>query len=337
MTVDPRLTGVLADLGVPETDLNELPDSEKRFPDGANYRIEIPSTEGPEGLETVLEEAERLKVPVRRVSQGSGVFMLTDEELDQYALTAALAGIEVSLFARPTAGWTPSATTLTPSGGSLAPAARGQEGLVACAQDILRAADHGIRSVLITDIGLLRLFSEMRVAEVVPATMQAKVSVMMPAANALSAKVLVGLGADTLNLPTDLELAQIAAIRRAVDVPLDIYVEAPSDLGGFVRLTQIPEIVRIAAPVYVKFGLRNGPDVYPTGRHLREMALAMSRERVRRARLGMEMLERSGLVAMTSTERARGLAVPQVVGASNGSAGVDSIGLNVTLEKEEKR
>jgi hypothetical protein len=49
----------LAEVGLPRGDLNELPDSAKRFPDGAQYRIEIPSTEGPRWLEAVLTEAER--------------------------------------------------------------------------------------------------------------------------------------------------------------------------------------------------------------------------------------------------------------------------------------
>src|SRR6266852_8708134 len=87
--------------GLPPGDLNELPDSAKRFPDGAQYRIEIPSTEGPRCLEAVLAEAERLDVRVQRVSQGSGVFMQTDDELDEMARLAAEARVEVSLFARP--------------------------------------------------------------------------------------------------------------------------------------------------------------------------------------------------------------------------------------------
>ena len=94
----------------------------------------------------------------------------------------------------------------------------------------------------------------------------------------------MALGADTLNLTTDLSLAQIAAIRAVVDVPLDIYVEVPDNVGGFVRLHEIPEIVRVAAPVYLKFGLRNAPDVYPAGTHLEATTVALTRERVRRAR-----------------------------------------------------
>jgi len=30
-----------------------------------------------------------------------------------------------------------------------------------------------------------------------------------------------------------------------------------------VRLYEIPEIIRVAAPVYIKFGLRNAPNIYP--------------------------------------------------------------------------
>ena len=52
-----------------------------RFADGLRYRIEIPSVEGPAVLKAVLDEAERREVPVRRVSQGSGVMMLTDDEV----------------------------------------------------------------------------------------------------------------------------------------------------------------------------------------------------------------------------------------------------------------
>jgi len=133
---------------------------------------------------------------------------------------------------------------------------------------------------------------------------------MLPAANPAAARVLADLGASTLNLPTDLTLAQIAAIRAVVDLPLDIYVESPDNVGGFVRLHEIPEIIRVAAPVYVKFGLRNAPDVYPAGTHLEATTVALSRERVRRARLGLELLARSGYEPSTSELGARGLAVP---------------------------
>ena len=298
----------LAEIGLPRGDLNELPDSTKRFPDGAQYRVEIPSTEGPRCLEAVLTEAERLDVRVHRVSQGSGVFMQTDAELDELARQGADARVEVSLFARPNAAWGLSATARAHAG--FAASAHGQEQVVANLEDCRRAAEHGFRSVLIADLGVLSLFSEAKRAGLLPPDMQAKVSVMLPASNPASARVLESLGASTINLPTDLTLAQIAAIRAAVDVPLDVYVEAPDNVGGFVRHHEIPELIRVAAPVYVKFGLRNAPDVYPAGTHLESTTVALSRERVRRARLGLELLARSGYEYTTSELGAAGLALP---------------------------
>jgi hypothetical protein len=301
---------VLLGMGLPPGDLHSLPDSTKRFPDGAQYRIEIPSTEGPECLRAVIEEASRLSVRVHRVSQGSGVFLLTDAELADMAAMAADAQIEVSLFARPNAGWDTSAMSRAPAGGVLAASARGLDQVVACLDDARRAAVHGFRSVLVADLGVLAVFDAMRKAGALPVEMQAKVSVMLPVANPATAQVIERMGANTLNLPTDLTLPQIAAIRAAVDVPLDIYVESPDNLGGFIRMHEIPEIVRVAAPVYLKFGLRNAPDLYPSGSHLESTAVALSRERVRRAKLGLDLLMRSGAPARMSEIGAAGLAVP---------------------------
>src|SRR5439155_12784690 len=264
----------LASIGLPRGDLHDLPNSHQRFPDGAQYRIEIPSVEGPACLAAVLEEAVRLDVAVHRVSQGSGVFLQTDDELDSMTRLGADARVEISLFARPNAAWDTSAMSRAPAGAVLAPTSRGQEQVVQGLEDARRAAAHGIRSVLIADLGLLSVFGAMRSAGELPGDMQAKVSVMLPAANPATARVLAELGASTLNLPTDLTLPQIAAIRAAVDLPLHLYVEAPDNIGGFVRLHEIPELIRIAAPVYVKFGLRNAPDVYPAGTHLEATTVA---------------------------------------------------------------
>ncbi len=305
-----EIRAFLQSIGLPPGDLYELPDSPLRFPDDAQYRVEIPSVEGPSCLDAVLEEAARLDVRVHRISQGSGVFLQTDAELDAIARSAADAQVEVSLFARPNAAWDTSAMARATAGAAIAPMSRGQEQVVQGLEDVKRAAAHGIRSVLIADLGLLSVFGAMRAVGELPDDMQAKVSVMLPAANPPAARVLAGLGGNTLNLPTDLTLPQIAAIRAAVDVPLDLYVEAPDNLGGFVRLHDIPEIIRIAAPVYVKFGLRNAPDVYPAGTHIEATTVALSRERVRRARLGQELLERSGYEPTTSELGAAGLAVP---------------------------
>lgn len=294
------------------TNYQHLPSSASRFPDDAGFRVEIPSVEGPNCLSAVLSEAARLGVPVRRVSQGSGVMLLTNTELDEMAEMAADAGIEVSLFARPCAGWGVSAAAMASAGSAFAGSARGLEQLRSVADDMIRAAEHGFRSILVSDLGALSVFGQLRESGYLPQEMQAKVSVMLPIANPATARVLVDLGASTLNLQPDLDVSQISAIRSAVDVPLDIYIESPDNIGGFVRHDELPEIVRVAAPVYIKFGLRNAPDVYPSGSHLDPVAVALSIERVRRAKIGMEVLSRSGTDMTTSEPRAKGLAVPCV-------------------------
>jgi hypothetical protein len=300
----------LAQLGLPPRDAHELPSSTKRFPDGAQYRIEIPSTEGPVALAAIIEEAKRFGVTIHRVSQGSGVMLMTDDEIREMASLARASKMEVSLFARPNAAWDISAMSLSSNGKVLGPRLRGQDQLVYCLEDVKRAATLGIRSVLLADEGALWVADEMRRAGELPADLQFKMSVMIGSANPASIRLMEKLGANTFNIPTDLTLAQIAAIRQAVDIPLDIYVEVPDDLGGFVRLYEIPEIVRIAAPVYIKFGLRNAPNIYPSGSHIENVAIVLSRERVRRARIGMDILQRYYPDAIGSELGAQGLALP---------------------------
>ena len=280
LTPDLSTAELLTQLGLPPGDDYALTPSPLRFPDGAHYRVEIPSVEGPRCLEAVLREAARLDVPVARVSQGTGIGLLTDSELKDMVDLAAEAGVELSLFARPCAAWDTSAMARSPSG--------------AVIDEIRRAADLGVRSVLIADIGVLAVFDRLREGGALPANMSAKVSVMLPAANPAAARTMAAMGAGTLNLPTDLTVPQIAAIRAAVDIPLDIYIESPDNLGGFVRHYELPRLVTVAAPVYAKFGLRNAPDVYPAGSHLEDTVVALSKERVRRARLALDLLARSG-------------------------------------------
>jgi hypothetical protein len=309
LTPDLRTSDLLAGIGLPPGDDHGLTPSTLRFPDASHYRVEIPSVEGPRCLEAVLTEASRLDVPVARVSQGTGVGLLSDGEIKAMVDLATGAEVELCLFARPCAGWDTSAMARSPVGPLIAPTAHGQDQLVAVVDEIRRAADLGVRSVLIADLGVLAVFDELRAAGALPADLRAKVSVMLPAANPAAARTLARLGADTINLPTDHTAAQIGAVRRAVDIPIDLYIESPDALGGFVRQYELPRLIDVAAPVYAKFGLRNAPDVYPSGSHLDEVTVALSRERVRRARLGLDLLARSGSTAVGSGPGAAGLAL----------------------------
>jgi hypothetical protein len=290
-------------------------ESDLRFSDGARYRIEIPSVEGPEVFRAVLDEAERRRVPVRRVSQGSGVMMLTDDEIRELVELGADAGVEVSLFLGPRGAWDTGGQSLVTS--TTAGVARGSDGLAACVAEARRAAALGIRGLLVADVGVLALLGELRASGELPRNLVLKTSVLLPAANPVTARELARLGADTINVATDLSPAQLGEMRAAVSVPLDVYVEVPDDQGGFVRFYEVPEIVRTAAPVYVKLGVRNAPAIYPSGLHLVETAIRLGRERVRRAELCLRLLaERAPeLVEEGGDERPADLGIPEVVHA----------------------
>ena len=300
----------LEGMGLPGADPRDCPASAKRFPDGGQYRIEIPSTEGPKALAAVLEEAENLGVPVHRVSQGSGILLMTDAEISEMLAMGRRAAIEVNLFVGPRATFDIGAQVYSPAGKTLGLSLRGADQLVYAMEDVKRAVRLGLRSVLVSDIGLLQVIGNMRAAGELPGELVIKASVMMAPANPASARILEVLGADTINIPSDLTLPQIAAIRAAINVPIDFYVEAPDNIGGFIRHYEIPELIRVASPVYLKFGLRNAPDVYPSGTHLENTVVALSRERVRRARIACEIIARYCPEAAMSPIGSKDLGIP---------------------------
>jgi Peptidase family U32 len=282
----------LASLGLPSRDLGELPLSAKRFPDGAQYRVEIPSVEGPEPFRAVLEAAKEHELRIHRISQGSGMMLLTDAEIGEMVSLGREQDIEVCLFVGPRAGWDIGIQVTSSSGRVAAGVLRGADQLVYAIEDVRRGVELGVRSILAADIGHVWVLGRMRRSGELPPDLGIKASISLPAANPATARLLEDLGVTTINLPIDLSLAQIAAIRHAVDIPLDVYVEGADDFGGAVRYYEVPDLVRVAAPVHLKFTVRNAPGIYPSGEHLGAVAVATARERVRRAAIGMAMLER---------------------------------------------
>lgn len=297
-------------LGFPSEDRHDLPTSKKRFPDGAQYRVEIPSVEGPASFEAVIEATKEYNVHIHRISQGSGIMLLTDEELEKMAEIGRNENLEVSLFVGPRGTFDITPMQYASAGKIAGLRSQGMDQLVYAIEDIKRACKFGFRSILVSDEGLLVLVNEFKKAGELPSDLVVKISVQMAQSNPVSIKLIQDIGADTYNVPTDLTLAKLAAIRQAIDMPIDIYVEAPDDIGGFIRYYDIPEIIRVAAPVYIKFGLRNSPNIYPSGTHLESTSIALCKERVRRAKIGLDLLKRYAPHLTTSEKGAEGLGVP---------------------------
>ena len=285
--------------------------SQAAFPDGAHFRIEIPSVEGPAVLRTVVAEAARRGVTVNRISQGSGAMLLSSAELAEMAVVAADNGIEVSLFVGPREEWDIGRAATSADGPMLAGRLRGTRQLRYAIDDIVRAAELGIRGFLIADPGLLKFVTGMQADGQLPASIVWKVSAVLAPSNPLSFQLLEQLGASTINVPSDLTLGQIAEMRAVSRLPIDLYVETPDAMGGVVRGHEAAELISVGAPMYTKFGLRNSRPLYPSGEHLVDEASAIAAEKVHRAAVALEWIARSGLNLIQSEPGAKGLGVPE--------------------------
>ncbi len=302
----------LSKLELPAEDNHSLQPTKKRFPDGGQYRLEIPSVEGPRVFREVLVAAKEYQVPVHRVSQGSGIMLLTRNEISEMARIGSDQRIEVCLFVGPRAPFETGAQAQTVAGKVIGWQHRGADQLAFAVEDVRRACDLGIRSVLPADLGLIWVLDQMKQKGALPKNLVLKSSVTLPAANPATARVFEGAGVSTLNIPTDLNAAQIGAIRQAIEIPIDMYIEVPDNFGGFVRYYEMPQLVRVASPIYFKFGLRNAPDIYPSGFHLEDTAARMGRERLRRARIALDLMEEYAPDLKMSPLGSRDSGIPEV-------------------------
>ncbi len=283
-----------------------------RFPDGAHFRVEIPSVENPEALRAVVEEARERKVSIHRASQGSGAMLLSNAELAEMARIGADEGLEVSLFVGPREEYGVGGSVRSPEGLVLAGRLRGFHQLRYAIEDIQRAVEAGIRGFLIADCGLMEILTSMVKAGELPATIVWKISAVLAPSNPVTFRQLIALGGTTVNVPSDITMSELAEIRTLSDAPIDLYLESPDSMGGVVRGHELGEIATVAAPLYAKFGLRNARPVYPAGAHLMGDVVGNVREKVRRAQIALEWLDRSTLDLTVSKPGAEGIGVPEV-------------------------
>ncbi|MEU9651249.1 hypothetical protein AB0E00_20330 [Streptomyces sp. NPDC048110] len=283
----------LTALGLAAPDPDPADASPHSFPGGGRWRTEIPSCEGPEALAVVLKESSRLDVPIHRISQGSGVWMLTDAEITEMVEATAERDIELCLFTGPRGTWDIGGSTRTDSGGA-GLRARGHAAVAGCVEDAVRAGKLGVKCLLVADEGVLWTLHRARAAGLLNAETTLKLSALVGPVNPASYAVYERLGADSINVPSDLTPDHLTEIRRVSAAPMDMYIEAPDDLGGYVRMYEVAELIRRGAPLYLKFGLSKAPGIYPYGHHLRELTLATAKERVRRGRLALDLLARHG-------------------------------------------
>jgi hypothetical protein len=244
----------LEKVGLAGGDLYELPSSDKRFTDGAQYRFEVPGIQGPVAMKSLLDELESLNLVIHRVTQTKGIMLLTDKEISEMTALAKQAQVDLVLSIGPRATYDTSASALTQEGQRMGLRLRGQEQIVRSIEDIKRANALGCNSFLLYDEGLLWLLNEMRIQGELPAGVKIKVSAHTGHGNPCSAKLLENLGANSINPVRDLDLPMLAAIRQTINVPIDLHTENPASSGGFIRHYEVPEMIRVTAPLYLKTG-----------------------------------------------------------------------------------
>lgn len=298
--------------GIPGRDLYNLPTSDKKFPDKCQYRIEISGVERPSTLEAIIDEMDERDVPVHRlISMVMGATLLSDKDMEQFAKIAHDAKLEVIVTPGPRTLWDLGGQIRTPEGAVSGIRFRGSDNLAYVVADIKRAINFGFRGFLVVDEGLLWLLSQMRKAGDIPEDVVFKVSIFAGHANPAGAKVLEMLGANTFNPVADLTLPMLAAIRKVVDIPVDVHVYLFDSFGGFNRLWETPEIARIASPCYFK--IEPGASVsamYKPWTSPESLAFS-AREKVKNAETIIQLVDKNYPEAKVSKIGANDLAIPK--------------------------
>lgn len=293
-------------LGLPSGDLFDMPSSGLRFPDGAAFRIEVPTVNSAEAVAALLETSTKNGITINRVTETYGMFRHTREEIKEYCRLCNEYGAELLMSTGPRATYDTGATVLSPQGVRISYRLRGMEQVLRAVEEIKRGYDLGVRGFLIYDEGMLWLVGQMRKDGALPKEIIFKTSAHLGQCNPCSFKLLASLGADSINPVRDLQIPMIAALRAAVDTPLDVHTDNPPGSGGFIRVYQAPEIVRVAAPVHCKTG-----NSVVSGHG--EMTSAVDGKRMAdQAAIVVEMLNKYYPESKQSPKRADDLRIPAV-------------------------
>ncbi|CAM5738212.1 hypothetical protein SALBM311S_10445 [Streptomyces alboniger] len=126
------------------------------------------------------------------------------------------------------------------------------------------ATELGVKCLLVADEGVLWTLHRARPAGIIPADTTLKVSAADRARQPGRVRGVRETWAPTRSTcPANLTLDHLTEIRRVSAAPMDMYIEAPDDLGGYVRMYEVAELIRRGAPLYLKFGLSKAPAIYP--------------------------------------------------------------------------
>lgn len=252
-------------MGIPGRDLWALPSSTKTFPDGAHWRIEIAGVERASTMEAMIDEAKKRNLVIHRAIATVGGSTYCDfVELKAIAEMGRAEKIEVVMTVGPRKAWDVGAKEMsTPEGSMQGFRLRGSDNISYWIADMMRNIEAGIRGFLVFDEGILSIVTRMRKEGFIPSETVFKFSVFGGYCSAAGAKLLEAMGVNSINPLSDISLPILASIRKAVNIPLDVYMIIVDSFGGMFRAYEAPEMARVASPCYFKFepGTAEG-DIY---------------------------------------------------------------------------
>lgn len=297
----------LKEHGYPIGDIWERPTSDARFPDGAHYRIEVPTVNSAKAVRTLVRIVQdETGEKINRIDQTAGIMRFSDAEHVEYLNVGREYDIEIFFALGPRGTYDIGAQKMvnTVWGHASALRTRGMEQIIYAMEDIKRIVRLGGRGLLISDEGMLIIAKKMRDDGVIPSDVKLMASAHMGHNNPVTYRLLEDIGADTIASQRDLDFSIIAALRAAIEIPMHVHIDNPQATGGFIRVYDTPEMVRICAPVYLKTGSsvleRHGMVI------TEDLAVQMAHQ----VAVSMETLRRYMPEAVQTEGRAADMAIP---------------------------
>jgi hypothetical protein len=246
-----EIRAYLRKIGTPERDNNELPTSKKRFPDGTDYKIELILNTVDE-YEKAFDLCDKHNVACNRILDLNGTMFDSDDVIIRKCEICRDHKTELVMapaWGEHDADISQQLALHAMQSGKL----RGADNVVNSLMDMVRAIELGCRGFIFYDEGALNIACGMRRDGLISQDVALKVSSLLSIANPAAMEFWVSnldlKPWDTINPVRDLTLPMLASMRAVADQAFDIHIFWKDSTA---RTLEVPEIVRICAPVVFK-------------------------------------------------------------------------------------
>ncbi|AIT62851.1 U32 family peptidase [Coxiella burnetii] len=293
----------------PYSDEIPLTPSLKEVEGGGHYALEIPAVTSLEMVETIIRLLKAAGIEKAVLGETHGSFLLTDSEIKEMLSCCAEAGFGMIFSPGPRPEYYRKATFYRSQFGIEQGRRLNNNDAIACTvEDVFKLTDFGCRGIVIYDLGILKILNEMRTKQVLPNDLILVASTHCTISNSVTASVFANLGADQIVALHDVGLSVLQDMRRLLpsSVTLSVPIDTYETKGGFIRYYEIPEILQIASPVFLKLGASAQAHPY------NPVSEGMLKKRIERVVLGVEQLKKSNLAVKEMSPISKRWCLPQI-------------------------